>query len=219
MLAEPKERPILFQGDMVRAILAGAKTQTRRLVKGWALEWLQPGMFTPEYVAAPGNHACPYGVPGDRLWVRETHFAWGRWETRFSEKKGRDEWHFVDMTLECGKAYLFEPPMGWTKPTRAGATPEWWRRPAIHMPRRASRITLEVTGVRVERLQEISEADALAEGCRSDMRLSPAGPWGPSEWVGHTAVQDYAALWESINGDGSWAANPWVWAVDFRRLP
>lgn len=215
-----KEGPILFNGAMVRAILAGTKTQTRRLLKP------APQMVT-DHVIKPWDgdaaallglltktgKACPYGQPGDRLWVRETFYAWGRWKTRYSPKKGRDEWHFVDMTLECGKAYEYPATGGQPQPMggkrqRGGTTPTWWKRPTIHMPRAASRITLEITSVRVERLQEISEADAIAEGVQNSLHL-PGGRF---------ANENFAHLWWTINGDGSWEANPWVWVVEFKRM-
>ena len=180
-----KERPILFNDAMVRAILDGRKTQTRRPVK-------------PAYVN---------GQPGDRLWVRETFYAWGRWERQFSAKKNRDEWHFADMTLESGKQYRYAVGhCGDNGPRQRGSvTPQWWKRPAIHMPRWASRITLEVTGVRVERLQDISSADCWAEGIQHSPDVDP--------------YHEFADLWSSVYGAESWEANPWVWVVEFRRLP
>lgn len=216
-----RERPILFSAPMVRAILDGAKTQTRRVVKGWQLQWLMPPInFSPEYVALPENDACPFGQPGDRLWVRETFLAFGRWETRFSPKKGRDEWHFVDLTLDAGRHYRHVADEGFL-PTgrrrRAGAAPTWWVRPSIHMPRWASRITLEVTGVRVERLQDISEADAQAEGI-----VSTHGGYGLPDGSHFHALDprvSYWSLWNAINGPGSVQSNPWVWVVEFRRMP
>lgn len=178
-----KEHPILFSAPMIRAILDDRKSQTRRIVKG--AECWHPDTRTVKIVgvgddgiaAMPcdehgrmlgGAIRCPYGPPGDRLWVRETFFAWGRWETRFSVKKGRDEWHFIDMTLECEKDYLYAADgvsntQAFIK-RRSDVTPMYWQRPSIHMPRVASRIQLEVTAVRVERLNDISEADAMAEG-------------------------------------------------------
>lgn len=191
---------------MVRALLDGRKTQTRRIVKGMALDWLQPGMFSPGYVASPGSLLSPYGFAGDQLYVRETFFAYGRWETRHNVKKGRDEWHFVDMTLECDRIYQYvvdEPdvPLQWD---RGGAQTGWYRRPSIFMHRAASRITLEVTNVCVERLQDISEEDALAEGSVNTLN--------PRSW--------YAELWDSLNaarGSG-WSVNPWVWVVEFKRV-
>lgn len=218
-----KERPILFSGPMVRALRDGSKTQTRRVAKTEITmgrdsilaphsgQKHAPVYLLPEH-AADAVVCCPYGQPGDRLAVRETFYAWGRWETRYSAKKGRDEWHFVDMTLECGRSYAYDTdedtPMIVTR--RSTVVPLWWRRPAIFMPRAASRITLEITSVRVERLQDISEADAKAEGVA--LKNSPAA-------FLTSYVRGFRDLWESINGPGSWAANPWVWRVEFRRLP
>lgn len=238
---------ILFSAPMALATLreVAPKTQTRRGVKwrdlaaginlsfsGLAVYSYVPGAYTLEsqsragWESRSGPTPCPYGQAGGHLWGRETFFAWGRWETRFSAAKGRDEWHFVDMTLECGKAYRHAAdgprpqPLGSKRD--GGVTPRWWKRPAIFMPRAASRIHLEVTEVRVERLQAISEADCLAEG------IAPYT--GPLRWVRYldaltgepihnTARAAYLALWDAINGAGSAAANPWVWAVTFRRLP
>lgn len=217
-----KEIPVLMTTPLVLATLREIypKTQTRRMVAPQP-EWTEPetvwqcgdGHSGPGWYAHNGDYPeegalhyrCRYGQPGDRLWVRETHFAFGRWETRFSEKKGRDEWHFVDMTLETGHAHLFEAPKGWTKTKRAGATPAWWRRPAIFMPRVACRLVLKVTGVRVERLQAITEADALSEGVGSPITRD-------------CKVPKFARLWDEINGPGSWEENPWVWVVEFKRV-
>lgn len=193
-----KERPILFNGDMVRAILDGRKTQTRRVVKP------QPG--SDNRIPWPGRKNivanirdervlgfCPYGQPGDRLWVRETWAMSGyqRVEYRAAPADGSD-FRCVDR----------------------------WR-PSIHMPRWACRITLEITGVRVERLQEISEKDAKAEGLHyhSDMygyRLyGKYSGIGPTDDVG--ALDAFRSLWESINGPSSWDATPWVWVIEFKR--
>ena len=183
------ERPILFSAPMVRAILDGRKTQTRRVVKllgadcieerAWETHFLQsPWPWSPQ---ADEWLACPYGAPGDRLWVRET------WAPHDTKKLA---------------FYRADHPE-WT--TGDGGDVDRWR-PSIHMPRWASRITLEVTGVRVERLNNISDADARAEGCPFDE--PPAGkPWA---W--------FRKLWMDINGADSWAANPWVWVVSFKRV-
>lgn len=183
-----KERPILFSGAMVRAILDGSMTQTRRFVKGEALRWLADG-FTPEFVADYKNKLCPYGQPGDRLWVRET---WAR--------DSEDDALFYRADVGSGNEAD-----EWQRNIDDGANGYRWR-PSIHMPRDVSRITLEVTGVRVERLQEIGEVDARAEGA----------PWAAcsSPQVGsHKA--GFAQLWEGINGAESWSANPWVWVIEF----
>lgn len=233
-----KERPILFSAPMVRALLDGTKTQTRRVVKPEGAHHLfqfrgttaAAGADEPtgEWGWCGSSHVvnkhirCPYGMPGDLLWVRETYFAFGRWETRYSAKKGRDEWHFVDMTLECGKSYLYDADHPRPQPLAGkrdgGVTPKWWKRPAIFMPRAACRIELEETGVRVERLQDISEADARAEGARecdpvSGREVLLAGASQRGSFVLH-----YRDIWEQINGPNSWAANPFVWVVEFRRI-
>jgi len=175
-----KERPILFSGPMVRAILAGRKTQTRRVVKP---QHIPAGVRTLRWEnqdAAELQHSarCPYGVPGDRLWVRET------WQP------GPDDCVYY----------------------RADNDPnenQW--KPSIHMPRWASRITLEVVSVRVERVQDIGHIGAKAEGveiCDYDGRLLP--------W--QRQIGNFQKLWDSINGKGSWGSNPWVWVVEFRRV-
>ncbi len=162
---------------------------------------------------------CPYGRPGDRLYVKETFYAFGRWETRFSAKKGREEWHFIDMTAECGKWYFYAAT---SQPNaeafrRASVVPMWWKRPAIFMPRAASRILLEVVDIRVERLLAINEADAIAEGIE---RL-PSGAWmdygDPTDSCADP-ISSYRTLWESINGFQSSKDNPWVWVVEFKRI-
>ena len=214
-----KERPILFSAPMVRALLDGSKTQTRRVVKPAKCKAMGVPLACCEIAGEinQGDYTnSQYGQPGDRLWVRETYYAWGRWETRFSAKKGRDEWHFVDLTMEARKSYLYaangqQPqPMG-GKRHKGGITPTWWKRPAIFIPHAASRITLEVTGVRVERLQDISEADALAEG----VNVHPDHHSKPRTSI-YSPVQAYRDLWESINDTESWEANPWVWVVEFK---
>lgn len=181
-----KERPILFQGAMVRALLDGSKTQTRRVVKQRDLEWLDihQGLREPD-----NKIRCPYGQPGDRLWVRETWLKTNPWSEGGPHTYGyraSDEAEFPDAV---------------------------WK-PSIHMPRLASRITLEVTDVRLERLQDITEADAKAEGC------APAWLDAYDHTTVHAHAQPtykrgYARLWGEINGDASWDANPWVWVLSF----
>ena len=245
-----KERGILMSAPMALASLDDSKTQTRRVLKRqpdehhWQLlpgyELKQSKIVTiNERSAVKFSHSipqnpqrdtaldwllCPYGQPGDRLWVRETFNAYGRWETRFDAKKGRDEWHFIDMTLESGKAYVYAAdgaPHDFKKGNqRGGITPTWWKRPAIFMPRAASRITLEITGVRVERLQDISEADAIAEGCKfyEPANYLSHGGWShDGRYVHATALASYKQLWEAINGAGSWDLNPLVWVVEFKK--
>jgi hypothetical protein len=188
-LGTPAARCILFSGPMVRALLAGTKTQTRRALRG------------PQDAAA--RHR--FGQPGDRLWVRETFYAFGRWQTRFNIGKQGEEWYFVDMTLQHGLAYRYDADLepGAIPQARreAGAAPAWHKRPALFMPRVASRIVLQVADVRVERLQDISADDAVAEGILPE--------------TVHDPVPAYRAVWERINGPGSWDANPLVRVVEF----
>lgn len=198
-----KEHPIIFSPPMVRAILAGSKTQTRRVVKLDVSGRLSRARRSWNVADPRGIAACPYGQPGDRLWVRESfkHIASG------SIKNGRGE-------IRYGVAYKADRSVSW--------------KPSIHMPRYASRITLEVADVRVERLQDISDADAEAEGLFK-VEIDPgywpkygANPFTWAEAVEHQAecFEDprlaYRALWEQINGAGSWDANPWVWVISFR---
>lgn len=182
-------RPMLFNGPMVRALLEGRKTQTRRVVTRTALDWLQPGMFTPEYTAAPENELSPYGYTGDLLWVRET-------------------WR-LDGMVEPGQSVSFRA--DWPD------LPGPWR-PSIFMPSWASRITLEVTDVRIERLQEITETEARAEGiadggCLSCGRPEPCG----CENATPDAVDAFVWLWNNLNAKRGfgWDVNPWVWVISF----
>lgn len=242
-----KERPILFSGAMVRALLDGSKTQTRRMLKPqpdfsiikaeyqdpslwefrkrfmmYADDWSghEHAMYRKTERGDPDlpvyQHRSPFGEPGDRLWVRETFFAYGGWETRFNAKKGRDEWHFVDMTRECDRVYQYaadHPDLPIATSRHDGVTPAWWKRPAIHMPRHVSRTDLNMTGVRIERLNDCSQEDAEAEGIRflrdvpdADETLTPR--------------QLFMCLWDSINEDRGlgWDINPWVWVVEFKRV-
>lgn len=185
-----KERPILFSGAMVRAILAGEKTQTRRIVKPQECVEEMPEESELGVIV---HAACPYGQPGDRLWVRET------WAEVTGPSRDEDPAEF--QRLRLGMAYRAD----WH-----AAAPFPWR-PSIFMRRWMSRITLEVTDVRVERLLDISAADCRAEG-------HPQRP-GCSQEAQDDAARDwYMDLWISINGKGSWNANPFVWVVTFKHL-
>jgi hypothetical protein len=212
-----RERPILFSAPMVRAILDGRKTQTRRVVKPqpspellqeYAQIRVMRGSTRTDAQMLTDCVPCPFGLPGNRLWVRETTaegwtygggnaVVWYRadGQARFKERPD----------IVCDYA----PPPDNLR----------WR-PSIHMPRWASRITLEITDVRVQRLQEISDEDALAEGLRSDGSL---GAQCSVELPGHRTHHDspkecFRLLWESIHGPGSWDVNPFVWVIVFRRI-
>lgn len=165
-----KERPIIFNGEMVRTIIDGRKTQTRRTING--------GDYTPW-------QPCPFGQPGDHLWVRET---WAE----------HDEVEVV-----------YRNPPNWS-PLDVPPVDKW--RPSIHMPHWASRITLEITSVRLERVQDISEEDAKAEGV-----FEPCG------WANPTPARPYrlafSSLWESIYSKRApWSSNPWVWVIEFMKV-
>ena len=215
-----KERPILMNGAMVRAVLDGSKTQTRRIVK--------PQPFREDYMAEEGVRLqfatlAPHGQPGDGIWVRETFFAYGRWVTRYSEKKARDEWHFIDMTIECDRTYQYDAdsPEVPLAAGRGGALPGWYMRPSIFMPRAACRILLEIISVRIERLQEISDADIVAEGIDMEALVESQDRYdivckGSDASGRATERSAWRDLWESTGGD--WNANPWCWAITFKRV-
>ena len=207
-MSQVKERPILFSAPMVRAILEERKTVTRREVKKRAaLDCLAAG-FEPEFLALPGNaDLCPYGKPGDRLWVRETWYC-DHFEVMRGPYLKPDD---LDVSEAIDDGTLVYAADGLT-PYEADQ-PIW--KPSIHMPRWASRILLEITAVRVERLQDISRADIRAEGlqCPPELASDDVSPnyrdWYPAAW---------RELWESINGADSWTTNPWVWVVEFKRV-
>jgi hypothetical protein len=246
-----KERPILFSAPMVRALLEGTKTQTRRVVArgNSVLDWdggpltkwpgldfagkIHPGFprafsagalrsseGAPQGVVSlsvfatglpnyrPGEHTSHRVYPrwrvGDRLWVKETWRA----SPSSAEEVRRDSIHY--------RADLDEP-----------EAPGQWR-PSIYMSRRLSRITLEITELRVQRLQDISGEDAIAEGIRSTLFRPDDGfplctGYSPEPDDGKSILypserEAYASLWERINGPGSWSTNPWVWALTFKRV-
>ena len=185
---------------MVNAILSGSKTQTRRVVKAGKDRAfgcdLSPCEIAGDINQCERYDLCPYGQPGDRLWVRETHAI---------------------IEGDTSNAVIYRACQDFFYGGR-------WR-PSVYMPRWASRITLEVTSVRVERLKDISEQDAIAEGIERVGGEYSCNPWRnyrigkPGEMNLHCscARRSYMTLWESINGAGSWAANPWVWVVEFQQ--
>jgi len=239
-----KERPILFSAPMVKAILDGRKTMTRRVFKNddskrvgsrnfvHVLHGKDASVLTvkqPADAAYAGfNYStsvqtsavyfkCPYGQPGDRLWVRET---WGI-TTPY------DELRYQDNGVDCGPVwYRADGSLRIDERSRADlcyGRGKW--RPSIFMPRWASRIDLKITGVRVERLNDISEDDAKAEGCTSTVEIlseeEPDGTVHAVDYRGLYAVERFQDLWGSINGKTpgkAWADNPYVWVVEFKRI-
>lgn len=231
-MTQAKERPILFSAPMVRAILSGQKTVTRRALK------VQPHIdASGNFCVGGANYGqdiygkpvtkhfvssnCPHGKPGDRLWVRET---WGVISHDFDEHGNMINWNpdrpaspIREMRFGCGYysghvIYRADGEAAWAGDDDGGGDDRSAWKPSIHMPRIASRVLLEITDVRVERLQDISEEQALAEGvmsCKQD--IDPDGnDYSPQEL--------FPGLWTMINGDGSWQSNPWVWVVEFKRV-
>jgi hypothetical protein len=200
-----KERPLLFSAPMVRAILDGRKTVTRRPVKGSALKWLEE--FVPEFVALSANELCPFGQIGERLWVRETWYCDHNEVMRGPYLKPND----LDVSEARDDGTLVYAADGLAPYEQE--QPTW--KPSIHMPRWACRILLEITDVRVERLQDITYEQAAAEG----VHRGPLREWCASDEGGAChkyPIPAFRDLWQSTGGD--WDANPWVWVVEFKRV-
>jgi len=225
-----KERPIIFSGPMVRAILAGRKTQTRRVIKPQPLSRTQfyqqcwdpysRDLFyypaehrtppetknsTVDEIASVGEHVrCPYGKPGDRLWVRETH--------RFAHHP--ELWDVVEYRADeaIRKPTGLDNNTGYQFSQLCDMNNGKWR-PPVHTPRWASRILLEVTEVRVERVQDISTEDAIAEAACEALENDFA-----ATHLNAYPKEAFQALWDSLNGKRGygWDKNPWVWCVSFK---
>lgn len=231
-----RERPILFSAPMVRAILDGKKTQTRRVIKPQPNQptdpkWKAIRQFSPVTKPRPfwawafqdprGGWVrqietndfpylrCPFGNVGDELWVRETFFDHGYWHNPYPHEDYENaEWHSSESPDRIAYAATDPDP---------GFVSDYRKRPSIHMPRWASRIQLRITDVRVERLQEISEEDAIAEGLESD----PQRYWMAPDYSSYSDPRDaFRVRWDSINAKRghSWDTNPWVWAVTLERI-
>ncbi len=209
-----KERPIIFSGPMIPPILADTKTQTRRIVK-------HPGLRDLSYIVDVGDGVwgdeegdvqapCPYGVPGDRLRVKESAWMWCERRPNGLTKTGRPRWQYVPLRsapVHYAADWPWPPTVAVVSPD-TGNTWGWRLKIARFLPAWASRITLEITDVRVERVQEIGEHDAIAEGVSG---------WVKDERC-ETARDGFRLFWKSLHGDGSWAANPWVWGIGFRKV-
>lgn len=231
-----KERGMIFNGEMVRAILDGRKTQTRRIMAPQPADDIERGIFpNPEVIGWKSSrrhkhgsttaHFCHYGKPGDRIWVRET---WGVVSHAFS-----DDGLMIDWVPDRPATAIHEMPFGngyysghaiyaadgdftWGDDDGYEDGRSCWK-PSIHMPRAASRILLEITDVRVERLNAISQEDAQAEGMElTGWRPTYSDPDSGGEVM--TPYDNFAELWSSIYGDESWKANPWVWVISFKRV-
>lgn len=207
-----RERPIIERDGQVRAILEGRKSQTRRVIKlppdhmagGFVLTdggdvWMdyQVAVSRPEIATAidlQSEHRCPYGVIGDRLWLKE---AWNKEGGAVSYRADGDWIADYRAAAESGIGVPRRPDLKWI--------------PSVSMPRWASRIILEVTDVRVERLQDISEEDARAEGFEYEVLQAVSGEH-------KTARDNFSIFWDNTRGNGSWASNPWCWVLTFSLM-
>lgn len=246
-----KEIPILFSTPMIQAILDGDKTMTRRIINpqpypigvgespyggsrtGW--EWKPKSLNRswndddkdPYNGGTLGNTALsgnsPYGKIGNCLWVRETTWIRGQWKKNGKSKSGKVKWKFIDKTI--GGLYYYEtddtkPLM---KPEQKSGKIGWYKRPAIFSPRKASRLFLEITNIKAERLQQISQEDAKAEGIpRAPHRPSSCGKKMHAD---RSIIRDcyicaFRILWNRINGSSGkhWENNPWVWVISFKKI-
>ncbi|WFV98103.1 hypothetical protein NFJ54_19450 [Klebsiella aerogenes] len=207
------ERGMIFNGEMVRAILDGRKTQTRRIMAPQPADDIERCIFpNPEAIGWKSSlrhkhgsttaHFCHYGKPGDRIWVRET-FQGPLFDYDLMDSYCKDPTPFEKPEFCVYKADGVPAPEFYDADDELHCC---WR-PSIHMPRWASRILLEITNVRVERLKSISDGDAIREGCSTaDMKS------------GDCVADVFARLWASIYGAESWNANPWVWVIEFKRV-
>jgi|WetSurMetagenome_2_1015567.scaffolds.fasta_scaffold00157_66 hypothetical protein len=222
-----KEYPILFSTPMVQAIIEGRKTQTRRIIK------IPDLIERPDRFRYKGNSnqfdiprkAIPYDdrlyhswelvnsnnyswvihsyKSRDILWVKEMYYAYGMWQRNGHTKSGKQKWRFFDTTLTGFEYHYCDNPPENILPNTKRETYGWFKRSSLFMPYKACRIKLKITDIRIERLNEISRNDVIAEGLQIALNT--------------TGIGSYAKLWESINGEGSWDKNPWVWVIEFEK--
>lgn len=192
-----KERPILFSVPMSLAIREGRKTMTRRVVH----QDININPDDPNYSV----YRCPYGQVGDRLWVKESHYALGHWVMNGVTKNGRQKWKFIRAAGEPVR-FLQPPSFRSSRDKYHSGYQYWYKRSSLFMRKGDARTWLERTDTRVERLQDISEDDAISEGTITDEKQ-----------LDSCYVQAFSRLWESINGVGSWDENPFVWVVGFKK--
>ncbi|WP_327214764.1 hypothetical protein U1Z61_16650 [Yersinia mollaretii] len=249
------EKPILFNAEMVNAILSGRKTQTRRIMKvqpsehfhpqtihgamDFTAHWYTHGVIDKDGYLQPARkdvfgvadedegYTCPLGAVGDQLWVRETFALLGNedgvcvdWQDNMvkGDEQAAARIYKASCEQKHGDYGLYSiPDSAYWKPDTTNMKYEGTWRPSIHMPRWASRINLLITGVRVERLQDISQEDAQAEGMElTGWRPTYSDPDSGGEY--ETPYDNFAELWTSIYGEESWQANPWVWVINFERM-
>jgi len=215
-----KETPILFSTPMVQAILNGTKTQTRRVATP-----VKDKTFCGGYKFGFGKQWCAidypelantskYGEPGNLLWVKETFYAYGYWKKNGLTKTGKQKWAFID-----GGIYSYQDEKPTTIRKNSYRKVGWYKRPSLFMPKAAARLWLQITGIRVERLQTITEADAKAEGVEWSARQGYVNYISnhPSD-ICKYAASSFTSLWLKINGRESWDANPYVWVIEFKVI-
>lgn len=246
-----KERPIAFSSPMVEAILTGRKTMTRRVASLTISDkatkminhlsdttqptfnplWRQQGHFESLLQAWIYPH-CPFGKPGDQLWVRENYFAFGSWvpDNKSKRKTSRKSYKFMeDGRLNPIFRTSTHHPVSDQLPvkTRPSKGREhiitWYLRLARFMPKKHARIWLEIINIRLERLQDITEQDAINEGI--EVKEDPTAIveksykiYGSKDWWDESPIASFKSLWESLHGSGSFAENPWVWVIEFKRI-
>lgn len=231
-----KSTPLLMSTELVGASLKGDKTQTRRL---YGLEFINRAPDTWTYVWDPlcQQHRfydayytenppfiikCPYGQVGDRIWLRETHYRWGYWARNGFSKTGKQKWTFKALNLEvCFPDFL---PAN-VHDNRSREINGWFKRPSIFMPRWASRFTGKITGLRAERLREISLSDIEAEGIRTKHKHAidfDSGMRMPESNYHQWQRVAFIELWDSLNANRkwghSWAYNPWAWRISYQEV-
>ncbi len=223
-----KINPVLFKKNMVDAIWTGRKTQTRRIMKqqpfdNSKLRKTKPGFAVFDNIEIP----FPFGSVGDLLYVKESYYAYGMWLPN-GFKNGRQKFEFLDLTIASQKQYIYHEDFVPGDILKNSARKEgWYLRNSLFMPFAASRIKLEVKYFTCERLNDISESDAIAEGVKKWISVEDAGMSGydfenympgPGYRFLCSATESYKSLWESINGIGSWDRNPWVWVIEFEII-
>lgn len=237
-----KKKPILFSTEMVKAILAGRKTQTRRVVKNKCNVYNDRETCTHleediwKWLSETGHGSgirydqcfkCPYGQVGDVLWVKETFYAYGHWDRNGKTKTGKQKWKFVrDKKADIKFEWKADTLNVLRKNSYRGLG--WYKRSALFMECDMARIWLRINNVRVERLQDISEEDAKSEGIKylgADLEFGGVeypGDWfknyGSNGYCFLSAQDSFRSLWQSINGNQSWEDNPWVWVIEFERI-
>lgn len=235
-----KEHPILFSTSMVQAILEGRKTMTRRVVKNNKLNIYIDDFSFGKTAFTPENHVSvrgkwidenkeerygesfikyPFGSKGDKLWVKELHYRYGKWNKNGTTKTGKQKWIFKPDNFFTAVMYFDLQPAVIEK--NSYRKTGWYKRNSLFMPKEACRVFLEITNIKVERLQEISEEDAIKEGIRTGLTegYRMTYDYMRKEFVLYDPIGSYKSLWQSIHGEGSWQKNEWVWVIEFFLLP